>query len=113
MRPTDSFVTRLIRWWCHQAKDDVASCLTEDFVYDVGLEAVNREDFLLIHAGSGTFDDVEVIGLQCCEGGASVMFEATDSITGLRQRVCWMIYFDTDRVKRIVACVGNVLTLQE
>lgn len=102
-------VTSLIQWWCHQSEEDFASFLAEDFAYDVGLELNNREEFLLIRAGSGGFEDVELIDLHCYEGGAAVMFESTDCVTRLRQRGCWMITLDAGKIKRIVACAGNVL----
>jgi len=110
---TDLFVIELVRWWCHENEGEFSKFLAEDFVYDNGLEAVNREDFLLIRAGSGAIEDLKIIGVQCCKNAVSVMFEGADSVTYLRHRVCWMVTLDGDCVKRIAACVGNVLRAEE
>lgn len=105
---TESFVIALIRWWCLHGEGDFASQIAEEFTYDGGLEAIDREDFLLMRAGAGPLNDVRIVDIRCDGDACTVMFEATDTITDLRHRTCWMIAFDGDQIARVTACSGPV-----
>lgn len=97
-----------VRWWCHQEEGDYASRLAEDFAYDAGFEPWDREEFLQMRAGSGAMEDIRIVDVLCHVDGDVVMFETTDTITGLRHRTCWMISYRGDQVVRVSACWGAV-----
>jgi len=99
---------KLIRWWCHQGEDNFAPHITEDFIYDDGLETVGCEDFLLMRAGSGAMNDIKIVDIQCGVGADTIMFEVTDTITELRHRICWIVVYDGENFIRVVACSGIV-----
>jgi hypothetical protein len=106
---TEEFATNIIRWWCRQEEGEYASYIAEDFSYDGGLEVVGREEFLLMRAGAGAMDDIKFINSSCGDSLDVVMFEATDTVTDLRHRTCWIISHDGDRIVRVAACSGVVL----
>lgn len=85
----------------------------DDFAYNDGWADTTREDFLLLRESSGVIDEIKFIELQCHGSTASAMFEGTDGITHLRHRICWIITSEGDRIRRISACVGNILGPEE
>ncbi|WP_437630371.1 hypothetical protein [Sorangium sp. So ce854] len=104
----ESFAIGFVRWWCHQAEGNYAARLADDLAYDAGFDVLEREEFLLMRAGSGAMEDIRIVDARGHADGDAVMFEATDTITGLRHRTCWMISYRGDQVVRVSACWGAV-----
>ena len=46
-----------------------------------------------------------IVQLVTTESQAAAMFEGIDTVTGLFHRVCWMMTFDGERIKRLLVCV--------
>ena len=108
MFATEELAARMVRWWCREADDDVSSYFTADFVYDDGIEPVNREEFLFIRKSFGAIKDVKIVHIVASLTGVAVMFEGTDTVTELRHRNCWLMSVDEKVVSRIWSCSGTI-----
>jgi hypothetical protein len=108
-----SFVVELIRWWCHVGGDQSPIRLAEELEFDSGLEIVGREDVLASWQYSGSHRELDVLDVWASDERAAVMFEATDEITNMRHRFCWLIAFSQDQVRRVKACAARVPTRAE
>ncbi len=102
-------VIDLVHWWCRDGAADAKALLSKNFEFDSGLEVVELEEFLVVRSNSGAQKELEIIEAIASDDRVFIMFEATDEVTGLRNRVCWLVQFDHDRVRRVRACAGPTL----
>ena len=98
----------LVRWWCHLGNADIEALLTPDFEFDSGLETIGRATFLTSWQHSGSQEELDILEVWSSDGRVSLMFEATDNITGMRHRLCWLISFDAHLIQRVRACAGRI-----
>lgn len=84
-------------------------CVSDDFTFDSGLETVGRDLFLRSREHAGVMEDLEILEVWPLDDRAVVMFEATDSVTNLRHRSCWMIVFNGNRALSVRSCFGPAI----
>ena len=96
--------SRLIDWWMGAtSKDDSANqWFTDDFVFDTQAHILSGEDLIWNVNQKIPMSNFEMLD---CVGGSDVvmaMFEAVDSVTGLRHRFAWSIHFRDGRISKIL-----------
>lgn len=110
MRATDDLVRELVEWTCNPDSDRQPPSLSANFLYDDGLEALDREGFLVMRSGSGAIVDLQILMMVCCQADAAIMFEGRDTVTDLWHRFCWFIEFDAYGVCALRTCHSQLRT---
>ena len=101
-------VVSIVRLHYHLEEGNLASHLAEDFVFDTGFETIPRDEYLVVQRGVGAIESFQVQDAFAAADRAAIMFEGTDSVTGLFHRYCWLVTFNREKVTRISACAANL-----
>jgi hypothetical protein len=113
MDSLESLVLRFVRLHYHLEPGDLDARLTEDFFFDDGLENIPRDEYLSVQRGYGALEGFTLLDTIVAGNRAAIMFEGTDSVTGLFHRFCWLLTIDGQRISRVSTCSGRLLSPQD
>lgn len=94
-------IRTLFDWWLSR-QDERRPALAVSFQFDSGLVVMDRDEWLTMRHHSGALLAVEVLAVEAGPTGGSIVSEATDSVTGLRHRIAWLVTWSEDGFTRVL-----------
>ena len=106
-------VKKLVEWWTRSNETRWSydeHWFTEDFVFDSGIETLNRDELRWYVENGIPVSETQVLGVVAVDEDAAIFFEGTDNVTNLRHRFAWMVQFRGGAIWRIIATNAIVST---
>jgi hypothetical protein len=102
-------VHQLLDWWrLASTPAGARAWLADDFVFDSGLEVLDAEQFVWRHEHTAPWSNMKILSMVDSHDATMVMFEGTDSVTGLRHRIAWFVHFRGGQVHKFLHVGANI-----
>jgi ketosteroid isomerase-like protein len=100
---------RLYEWWKKpETTGDLLALVAPDVVWDRGLSGFKGEDMLWWVAQKPPWVSMRIIESIVADTRGVLVFEGTDTATGLRHRVAWLLEVENERVARVLETNARV-----
>jgi hypothetical protein len=100
MSTPEELALHFVRWYCREGENDLGPYLAETFIFDTGLGAFPREEFLCNWRRGGLIDR-NMLGIVSCPTGFGVVMEVTDTVTSLRHRMAFVGTLSGEQIIRV------------
>jgi hypothetical protein len=99
--PFDSNLSKifhLLDWYSRSVQGLPAAFLSSSFIFDDNGVAMSAGDLISTVEAFAGFSEMEHIVSTQYDNSASLLFDATDSATGIKYRTAWFATFDAEGV---------------